>query len=153
MQHPDIHSIPPISPTKGNSASWPSQQKYSQMAHRLIFARKRITSASFVHMTDLPHSITSTKIRYDKTRHKQEGILHWCRPVHYHLLSSGKTMSTCNYHFDPISSALYTDIDTALSFTNTYRNMSQMTQKKGLRYQQLNCQSPHPDSCCKQINL
>ena len=29
--------------------------------------------------------------------------------------------------------------------------MSQITHKKGVRYQYLNCQSPRPDSCCKQI--
>lgn len=105
-----------------------------------------------MHITDLAHGITSIKIRYDKTRHKQEGISHWCRLVYYHLLSSGKTMSTCNYHLHPITSALYTNIYIALSFTNTYRNMGQIAHtKKGVRYQQLNCQTPRPDSCCKQI--
>jgi len=76
-QHRDIYIIATISPTKGTSASCPSQQKYSHIPLRLIFGCKRITSASFIHMTDLPHSMTSTKIRYDKTLHKQEGILHW----------------------------------------------------------------------------
>jgi len=129
-QHRDIHLITTISPTKGTSASWPLQQKYSQIPLRLIFGCKRITSASFVHMTDLPHSMTSTKIRYDKTLHKQEGILHWCRLVYYHLYSSGKTMSTCNYHVNPISSALYSNIYTAFSLTNTYRNASEITHTK-----------------------
>jgi hypothetical protein len=92
-------------------------------------------------MTDLPHSMTSTKIRHDKTLHKLEGILQWCSLVYNHLFSSCKTMSTCNYHVNPISSAL--------SFTKPYRNVSEITHKKRLRHQQMNCRSPRLDSCCK----